>query len=469
MHNFSNLIGKEDKQITLILFPLLLLSIVIGSLIHIYKVRMVIGSLCVLVLPFVGGTNLTTVIMSLKPLIDLTWDVVYFTVFGINVNSLRIIAVLMFFVWGYFLFTRLKQRDAQNLLLLKLFSIYLFFSIAITTLIQGNTKFLLNNFIDLLKIFDGFLLYAIAASLFSDAQKRLRIISVIWLSNLFVMVINTVIYFLGNYKIDVSQGIERFNSLYNDPGCPALVALVGLIFSILYVNLEKRKLPMILLGAYIFTHILALWTLYITITRVVIMAFAILYVIWYGYHKRKLWFVIPILLYTVHFLYTTQEPIHRRFETEVNYFFMRDSKIGVTQLGGGRVFSWSELIDIFNNDYNFYEKIFGRRSYGAHNEYMAFLMQFGIIGLTFYILLILLFFKSVFYFYNKIPKGDYLNRTLGILSIVILFIWVTSAISGSFIIYTTFLWSLFTILALFLNSPKPYPSVTRWKPLKIVW
>jgi hypothetical protein len=454
MNNSVDLINKEDIILRRRLIMLVVPALVLGNLIHLSDVRKILGILCILAIFLFRGSSLTTVLFAVKPLVDMTWNEQYFSILGFSVNSLRIIAVMMFFSWGIFYIFRSK-RNIQNIRVLNIFLVYFIFWSLLTSLFSKDLPFIISNNLRLIRIFDGLLFFVAAVTIYSDYSKRLRVISVIWLSNLFVMVLNIIIFLRGQYSIDVSQGVQRFNSVYNDPGGPAFVSLIGLIYAMLYVNIEKRQLPRLIFFAYIFTHILALITLYLTMTRGVILLFMILYFVWFAYFKRKLLLIIPILIFSGYFLYTSDLRVRSRFEIEVNFLLSDEKSIELAEkMGDGRIAHNLRYLNLFNTNYGFFEKLFGRQSYGVHNEYLSFLFQFGIIGLLFYLLLFFSFAFLIIRKYIRTSDSEYQMKTLGILSIAIMFMWMAGALWGSFIDYTTFWWSLVLILTMFLNIGK---------------
>ncbi len=453
-------------------FPIIVfLSLIISLNIHLYTFQMVLSILSVFYLIAIhmrfGLKETLLKLFLLKPIIDLTWNV-SINLGIIHISSLKFIAVVIFIflIKEVIISDKIKNVKKINTSFLSLFSVYLIFSTIIKLSYTSDLVWHFNNFIYLIRILDGLLIFYTFTYLYTTKQEIIKVVAYGWLGNLLVMLTNLFNYFYGNFTVDYSQGVERFNSIYNDPGGPAFVALCGLIFSIVYKCLLKRKFDNTLNLIYLLTHFLTIFTLYLTLTRGVMVSIIVFYTLWYGFYQRRKLLVIPIIITFCYWAYNNNEGINKRFETEVRYLTSEDKTFDMAQhLGGGRVASWYRYYDYFNSQFDLPEKIFGKRSFGVHNEYLAFLFKYGIIGLFFYGSLIVMFFKLIFYqkrisnFINQI-QNDILN-----ISLIILIIWSVSAITGSFLHYTTTLWYLMSIIG--ISCSNVFSNLNNDRKLKV--
>ena len=181
MNSSDNLIKQEDIILRRRLIMLVVPALILGNLIHLSDVRKILGILCILAIFLFRSSSLTTVLFAVKPLVDMTWNEGYFSILGFSVNSLRIIAVMMFFTWGSLYIFRSK-RNVQNIRVLNIFLVYFIFWSLLTSLFSKDLPFIISNNLRLIRIFDGLLFFVAAVSIYSDYSKRLRVISVIWLS-----------------------------------------------------------------------------------------------------------------------------------------------------------------------------------------------------------------------------------------------------------------------------------------------
>ncbi len=452
---YRSIVHGNDLAVARFLPWLILFSIIIGATVHYHSVRFIVGLLGVLVpviLSISKNMNLTLLLFAAKPFIDLSWDVVYFTILGINVNMLRIVAVFLFFFWGYkliILYNRNTQQVAYKYILF-LFSSLLLASVFVKTFFIYSPTYLFHSITNLIRIFDGIFLFLIASTIFYNFEKQKNVIIVIWLSNFSLLIINVIVFVLGNYTVDISQGVDRFRAIYNDAGTPAIIAFLSTFYSVIFMNISPYITKAIKIFYYS-TLILSVFVLWITLSRFMILPIVIFYVVWFGYYKRKSWIVFPILIAGSVFLYKYNERLHARFAIEVNFIADDISLESAQSLGSGRVNTWFELLDIFNKDYRKIEKIFGRRGYGAHNEYLRFLMEYGLVGFFLYSILYLLFFVKVFkvsYSFMKMRNHyDNARAIFSVNSVVVMLTWAVVSIQGNFIFHTTFWWSLSLILS----------------------
>tara|TARA_Y100001980_G_C14423320_1_gene213737 strand:- start:171 stop:665 length:495 start_codon:yes stop_codon:yes gene_type:complete len=156
----------------------------------------------------------------------------------------------------------------------------------------------------------------------------------------------------------------------------------------------------------------------------------------------------PLFLLVVVYMVTSNEGIPQRFNRELDFIMSDQIDIELAMhMGGGRVAHNIMLFNWYLENYSIPSYLFGYRSFGVHNEYLSFLFNFGILGLIFYLATILKFFRAI-NINSGINKTNVFGSTFNKMSVIIILVWIQTAITGNFFQYTTLLWYMITIIGI---------------------
>lgn len=384
------------------------------------------------------------VLFAIKPFIDLTWNIPLLSIGGVVLNPLRITGFCVFIIAGSLYFFQNDNKRIFNERIIWLFiGLNLFTSIIA---IFFYNRPVMNVIDTLLKLFSAYFIYFIGHRYMENDRDKLRIISIIWITTLLVSILSIIQYSTGTYMIDTSQGVERFAGLYNDPGTPSYNAIMSIIFGTLYIEiLRKQKLmvPVIARITFALTVLVAAFMLKITVTKSALLMIIVFLAMWFGLYKRKTYIVIPLLFIGVFYIYATSEAIQARMVSEIEFLTADElSMEEARHMGSGRVAHWESVLTYYSEDYDIPQKLFGNsRSFGAHNQYIAYLMQVGFVGLTVFVIILLRFHKRLIYLYKRYKQPEiYMALTL-------LVIFSVTALFGHSFAWTTLLWYLMILLS----------------------
>ena len=114
-----------------------------------------------------------------------------------------------------------------------------------------------------------------------------------------------------------------------------------------------------------------------------------------------------------------------------------------------------QLLSFYADEYNAFQKLFGTgRSFGAHNQYIAFLLQLGLLGLTLFLVIMARFYSRSWYLYRR-----YRHPAL-YMAMVVLTTFMVASMAGAPFYYTTFLWYLMILLSMVnVSSYRDRPAV----------
>ena len=392
-----------------------------------------------------------------KPLVDLT-SLTSLNIGGVELSALKVQAVLFLIVLFMKVITNFKViKLTTNSKFIIFFCWYLFFSFLFKIFYFNahSFSFHFNNLIMIVRLYDVMFLFLCVPLFIKNYDDIKKLMLYGWIGNYSVTVINIIIYILGNYTTDISQGVERFNSLYNDPGGPSFVALCSLIISTIYYTIALKseigggkKYKRIIWFFFLSTHFFALFMINITMTRSVMLSFLIFYFMWFVYYHKRFFTMAPLFLLVVVYMVTSNEGIPQRFNRELDFIMSDQIDIELAMhMGGGRVAHNIMLFNWYLENYSIPSYLFGYRSFGVHNEYLSFLFNFGILVLIFYLATILKFFRAI-NINSGINKTNVFGSTFNKMSVIIILVWIQTAITGNFFQYTTLLWYMITIIGI---------------------
>jgi hypothetical protein len=426
------------------------------------------------ILGFIGIVSLIAIILFkwkdflllmliIKPFIDITVNAPLLGLGGTDFNALELSALIIFLVAlvKYASITRKSKIFNHSFIwlfiVLQLISYLLSISDGHQSLIYGVKFFL--------RLLGGYFIYFIAVDTIDSLEKQLKLFKVIWITSLIAGVITIFIYYSGFSNFDATKGQTRFNGLYNDPGTPSYLSVICLLFGILYKELSKDNFSTFLKWVYYFSWFVTLFIMAITLTKSALLMFVVFIIMYFGVHRKKLFLVIPLLFLGIYLSFSTFDALNERFQDEINYA-QDNSDEDIRSLGTGRVNRWSNLLDFFENELDLPSQLIGTSSqFQAHNQYMAYLMQVGIIGLLVFLFILLRFFIRLHQM-NRSPQVS-AAKTL-------LIMYCVYALTGCPFNYTTLLWYLMILLALINVKPikknhliRDQKSILNIKPILI--
>lgn len=382
------------------------------------------------------------VLFAIKPFIDLTWNIPLFSLGGVAVNPLRITGFCVFIIAGSLYFFQNDKKSIFNERIIWLFlGLNLFTSIIAIFFYNRPVLFVMDV---LLKLFDAYFIYFIGYRYIENDRDKLRIISIIWITTLLVGILSIIQYSMGTFAVGTSQGVERFAGPYNDPGTPSYNAIMSIIFGTLYLELCKRQrqlIPVIAKIAFILTLLVTAFILKITLTKSAVLMLVVFLTMWIGLYKRKSYVIVPLIIIGGYFVYITNEEVQARMATEIE-FLREGTMVSARSMGSGRVAHWERVLTYYSQDFDPFQKLFGNlRTFGAHNQYIAYMMQVGVVGLTVFLIILFRFYKQLIYLYRKYKQPEiYMALTL-------LVIFLVTAIFGHSFGWTTLLWYLMILLS----------------------
>lgn len=385
------------------------------------------------------------VLFAIKPFIDLTWNIPFFSMGGIAINSLHITGLCVFVIAGFLYFFQNNNKRIFNERVIWLFLGLNLFTSFIAILFYNHPFMYVIDV--LLRLFDAYFIYFIGHRFIENYRDKLRIISIIWITTLLVGILSCIVYSTGIYRTGTSQGVERFAGLYNDGGTPSYNAIMSIIFGTLYLELCKRQrqlIPVIAKIAFILTLLVTVFILKITITKSAVLMLLAFLMMWIGLYKRKPYIIFPLIIISGYYIYTTSEKVQTRMAAEAE--FLSEGTFSMEFLrpmGTGRVAYWETVLTYYIQDYNLFQKLFGiGRNFGAHNQYIAYLMQVGLVGFTVFLIILFRFYRQLIYLYSKYKQPDIY------MTIVFLTILAVCGLTGHPFDYTTLLWYLMVLLSL---------------------
>ena len=406
-----------------------------------------IGILVLLWIAVFRWENFLFFMLTIKPFIDMTVNA---PIFGFGneseYNALEISGIIIFIVL-LFKYSLMSKSGIYNQAL-----IWLFISLHVISfsLAWSNGEQTSSNAVKFfIKLLDGYFIYFVASKeLMKDCGKREKIYRNIWFGLVIANVISIMAYQLGFSNFDTTRGFVRYDGLYNDPGTPSYLSVICLLFANLFRDTTKEKYNNFLKILYYFSWATTLFVLIITLTKSALFLFIVFLLMWYGVYKRKMILIIPAIAIGIAISFSLIPGMSTRFETEQNFVESDYDQDVALSMGTGRVGRWENLMDMFYNKFDLQTQLIGAsRNFAAHNQYLAYLLQVGIIGLTVFIIIVLRFYSKLIgiYAHNHNPE-IFAGLTL-------LTMYSMYNIFGHAFDTTTLLWYLMILLSLLNINP----------------
>lgn len=384
------------------------------------------------------------VLLAIKPFIDLTWNIRLFSIGGAAFNLLYITGFCVFIISGYLYFFQNDNKRIFNKRVIWLFlGLNLFTSIVA---ISFYNRPVLRVVSFLLRHFDAYFIYFIGHKYIENDRDKQRIIGIIWITTFLTSILSTIQYFMGVYAIDITQNVQRFAGFYNDPGTPSYNAVMAIVFGSLYLeicNRQRQLFPVITKIAFILTLLVSSFMLIITITRSAVLMLVVFSVMWVGLYKRKYYLIVPAIIISGYYIYTTSEDVQARMSAEIEFLTADSFSIELARpMGTGRVAVWERLLIYYSQNFDLFQKLFGNTgTFGAHNQYLAYLMQMGIVGLTVFLIMLFRFHMKLIHLYKRYKQPEIY------IALTVLCIFSVTALFGHPFLWTTLLWYLMILLS----------------------
>ena len=173
---------------------------------------------------------------------------------------------------------------------------------------------------------------------------------------------------------------ERIIGAYHDAGTLALVMFTAIICCAALFIIETSKGLRITVAFY---AIACSVILYFTFSRTLWISITLFLILFFLIQKKKVWMITVL---TIAAVIIFMAPLTmKRFEREI-FFFKNPEQIseqsGIHKIGAGRLWLWNDAGKHFLN-LDIVSKIIGSGgSFGSHNQYIAWLLRNGIIGLA---------------------------------------------------------------------------------------
>lgn len=221
--------------------------------------------------------------------------------------------------------------------------------------------------------------------------KDVRIILKITLISTIVPVVIAFVQLTNDHWVKFTNALShsyaakhfvRLDGGYHDAGTLALVVFIASLISVFLLLYEQNRYFKILYGIY---FVLACILLYFTFTRAFWIGIAGFLLIFFTLERKFLAIGILIVVLSV---ISVLPLTYKRFENELAVLnFTTFPSVPIQQikkLGAGRIGLWNVAIEHYSN-LDFVSKVIGSGGqYGSHNQFIAWVLRNGLVGLVFF-------------------------------------------------------------------------------------
>ena len=176
------------------------------------------------------------------------------------------------------------------------------------------------------------------------------------------------------------SSFQRLDATYHDPGTLSLVMFTGIILSVFLLVNEKARSIKIIYGLY---ALLCSIILYFTFSRTLWISITLFLVAFFIFQQKyKILLAVIIIAVSV---FTLIPLTQKRFERELTWIDRGEilsNPTEIQKLGTGRIWLWNDARKHFLK-LDIISKLIGSGgSFGSHNQYIAWLLRNGILGLA---------------------------------------------------------------------------------------
>ncbi len=376
------------------------------------------------------------ILFAAKPFIDLTVRIKIINFSGESLTFLSLTGVMTFVAVVLLnLLKKSKERIAGKGVVILFILIQFFVSVFS---IMGDRRGLINALEVFIRISTPYFFYFIFHRFLDDEIFKYKFIKTIWLSNFFTSLISIFVYFGGRGYIDISQGVNRFAGYHGDAATLSLSVFTAFSFAILFREMYSSKMTIFYIFCFWLTIVSYIFLTWITLTKATLLISVTFIILWFGFYKRKKKLVFFLLLIMLPLLFST-EVVQKRFRKEISIFEdFSEKDLSISDLrgmGSGRFGRWVDGISIYLSEYDELEQLFGTNLFfKIHNQYIATLLQVGLLGLIVFLLTLWKFYRALLrkHFFYRNPFNF-----MGIVFLTSLVLYGVGYISFSF---TTIMW-----------------------------
>lgn len=347
---------------------------------------------------------------------DLFWQ---HRLLGFNINILQIQGVL-FFILCCILYIRFNKKINRHPL--KIILLTLIISNVVASIWGfANSKFTLFELVAsplslmhivewnmrFLNLTSAFVFIPVVFSKKSDFRILVKIFMFATITPVILGIIeNYDGFFFKNVISGNGYSVKLFPRLtagYHDSAVLAIVLFTGLSTSFYLFYTETLH---VLKWIYFIYFMTIMFLMHNTYSRTLWLTAALFIILFFVYQKKYL----PALLLLL-FIVTvsaTLPSIQKRFHQEILYLKNNNSEsIKVEKTGTGRIGLWKVATDHYKH-LDIVSKIIGTGgAYGSHNQFIAFLLKNGLIGLLLFFLLIYLIYRKLIRTKNMANISEY--------------------------------------------------------------
>lgn len=199
------------------------------------------------------------------------------------------------------------------------------------------------------------------------------------------------------------QLFPRLISGYHDSAVLAIVLFAGLSASFyLFYSETLHKLKWIYFSYFMIT----LFLMFNTYSRTLWLTAALFIILFFVYQKKYLPALLLLLIIVT--VSATLPSIQKRFRQEISYLKQDNTEfLTIEMTGTGRIGLWKIAADHYQR-LDIVSKIIGTGgAYGSHNQFIAFLLKNGLIGLILFFLLIFLIYRKLIRTKNMMNISEY--------------------------------------------------------------
>ena len=216
-----------------------------------------------------------------------------------------------------------------------------------------------------------------------------------------------------------------------------------MLFCNLYFKLSKgrhlRIYNILRIATYAITGIIIV----ITLTKSALLMLFVYIILWYGIFEKRTMLVLPALILSVYISFSLSQDLNTRFETEIDYIDSGGDADVAKSMGTGRINRWETLIHMYFEELDIGHQLIGTsRNWMAHNQYLAYLLQVGAIGLIVFLAIIIRFIVRLSTIYHRTGNPSIFA------ALTLLLMYATYAFTGHPFDYTTLLWYLMILLSM---------------------
>lgn len=298
-------------------------------------------------------------------------------IFG-NINILQMIGAFMpLFLIAYILIKKINFREYPIYKLMLIFLAEVILSSIITIYGTHNP---ITEIEKILRLLNGLSCYFAIPFIFKTKEDIVLFLKAWVISVSFPLLIGLYQIITGQFHFQVSivgeTELHRAAAIYHDVGT---IIFAGLIFTLIilfynkgFENRTKKLLFYILLG-------LSSFIIYRTYSKAAAIMLAVVLILYAIYYRRKLILIFSAVIVVIIF-FSESSGVYKRVE----YDILAREKWGDRLMLSGRVGIWQRNLDRYIS-YTPLHKFIGHETFGAHNDYLRVLLDYGFVGLILYV------------------------------------------------------------------------------------